>query len=434
MVAKLACAAGATFEMDATTIRFATRLGLAALVYSVQARAQTVSLDECIRRSLERAPAIQAAEADVRMAGAEVRSATAAYSPRLLAHSEYGYARGFDEAVTNGGSTAAVVAADATLFDGGRRDAQLKAARDRLSSASARRRQQRADTVQAVRSWYFQALAAAAEGSAQAEGIDVLRDAVALLERQKTLGFVPPNDVLRAQLAMSAADTERRSALATQTTALGQLEVLSGLSLPPHALNEAAAIAAPQMDERRLNESPVVADAQAALAAAQHDADAVRSERRPQVTLEMAGGALGVRPGRTFRDDAGGQFLVGMSLPLFDGGANAAHVAAAVAAANHAEAALAQARQTVTLVFGSLRVEAERADAEASIWRQSIPLAEDNLTLMRARYFGGGNVRLLEVLDALSQVVSAKVGLARSRLSFAQAIAAQQQLLGEDSP
>jgi hypothetical protein len=53
---------------------------------------------------------------------------------------------------------------------------------------------------------------------------------------------------------------------------------------------------------------------------------------------------------------------------------------------------------------------------------------------MRARHLGGGNVHLLEVLDALGQHVEARVGLSRAELAYRLAVAHQAEVLGEVTP
>src|SRR5438046_2381184 len=107
--------------------------------------ADTLGVSDCVRLALARSPAVQAVVFDVDAASARVRAARAAYAPRLLAEGEYGRSEGFDETVTNGGSTAALLTFQATLLDGGLRNAQFAAARARLQSATAIGQQRRAD-------------------------------------------------------------------------------------------------------------------------------------------------------------------------------------------------------------------------------------------------------------------------------------------------
>src|SRR5438105_3719675 len=92
---------------------------------TVIAAADTLTIDDCVRLALARSPAAQAAGFDVDAATWRVRAARAAYAPRLFAAGEYGRSQGFDEVVTNGGSTAALLTMEATLLDGGLRDAQF---------------------------------------------------------------------------------------------------------------------------------------------------------------------------------------------------------------------------------------------------------------------------------------------------------------------
>ena len=110
---------------------------LALLALRAGARAETVTVQECGRRALARSAAIRAAGFEAAAAAARVRAARAAYAPRLEVHSEYGRAEGFDEAVTNGGSTAAIVRLEAILLDAGVRSAAVSGAEAQARAASA---------------------------------------------------------------------------------------------------------------------------------------------------------------------------------------------------------------------------------------------------------------------------------------------------------
>jgi len=409
-------------------------LCLTATLCAARTPADTLSVDSCVGLALARAPAARAAAFDVDAAAARLRAARAAYAPRLLAEGEYGRSQGFDEVVTNGGSTAALLTVETTLLDGGLRDAQVASAQARLKSAAALEQQRRADVALAVRTAYFVALAARSETEIQGDNLRVLRESVGLLQRQEAIGLVPHNDVLRGQLAVEAAQTAQRAAAAQLDTARRELAALIDADVTAASLTEPAPAAFHEATAAMIDASPVITDARAALEAARHDADAMRSEWRGHVTLTASGGALGVQPGPTFRDNGGGQFLFGVSVPLFDGGAVAARIAAAVAAANSAAADLQQARQTITIALARASVEARRAQADLTAGQRTVPTAEEDFQLMRARYFGGGNVRLLEVLDALSQSVESRLNVPRALLTCRLAVATEAQILGEVTP
>jgi outer membrane protein TolC len=404
------------------------------LMHGFPAGAETVPVDECVRLALARSPGARAAGFAVQAASGRVRAAVAAYAPRLLGHSEYGVSGGFSDVVTNGGSTAAVVTVETTLLDGGLRDAHFAAARARLRSAAAIEQQRRADVALAVRTAYFTSLAARAQAGIQESTLHALGNYVVLLQQQEDLGVATHDDVLRAQLAVEAARSAQRSAEAQLETARNELGTLTGLDVPATSLTEPAPEPIVDATAAVIDASPVMVDVLAAAEAARRDADAVRSEWFGAVTLTASGGALGVRPGPTFHDNWGGEFLLGFTVPFFDGGGMTARLAAAVADANGAAAAAEQSRQEVSIALSGATVEARRAQDDVHLWEQAIPRAAEHFQLMRARHFGGGSVRLLEVLDAVAQDVDTRLNVARALLAYRLAVATQHQILGEATP
>jgi adhesin transport system outer membrane protein len=390
----------------------------------------TTTVDECVRLALARAPSEQAALADVAAANAHVRAARAAYWPRLLAQSQYGQSYGYDVAVTNGGVTQLGVGIEAPLLDGGRRTAELDAARARLRSATAIEQQRRADVAFAVRGAYFAALAQRDDGAAHTETVRTLTDYLALLERLSGLGLVPRSDVPRAELALESERSAERASAAALEADMEELSELTGITLEASALTDPEPLLFATAPQEVIESTPAIADARAAAEAAQHDADAVRSEGRPHLALNADGGFLGVNFAPTFRNNGGGEFLFGFSLPLFDGGAIAARTAAAEAVRASAEANVAQVRQTIAIALAHARTDAQRAQADAAAWQDKLPAAAEAFLLMRARYAGGGSVRLLDVLDALNQSVGARLALAGARLDYRVAVATQDHILG----
>jgi adhesin transport system outer membrane protein len=409
-------------------------LAAAALLVATTAAAAPLSVEDCVRLALERAPATQAAAADLRAARARVNAARAAYWPKFTGQAQYGHAEGYDEAITNGGVTALGIAVEAPLLDGGLRAAELAAARARVTSARALARQRAADVAFAVRSTYFAALAEQANAGIYRDAAAALVNYQALLQRQVDLGLAPSSDLPRSILAVETARSAERAADTTVEAAVEALAELTGVPVEAPALTEPVSVAPLVMGDRAIDESPVLADARAAADAARHDADVARSDGRGHLALNADGGFLGVNPGPTFRDNGGGQFLFGFSIPLFDGGAISARTAAAVAASDSAAANVGQVRQDLVISLTHARAESRRAHADALAWRRTQPAADDALLLMRARYFGGGAATLVDVLDALDQTVAARVAVVRALLDERVAAATVDQLLGRVEP
>jgi outer membrane protein TolC len=306
-------------------------------------------------------------------------------------------------------------------LDGGKRVAELAAARARLRSSAAIEQQRRADIAFAVRNTYSTALAFHSESDIRSEAVRVLTNYLDLLRRQEQLGLVPVGDAVRAELALQTARSAERAAVAGLDAALHELGVLVGSPLAP-------------ADDEAIERSPAVLDARAAADAARSDADAVRSENRGRLTLSGDAGFLGVNPAPTFRDNGGGEFLVAVSIPLFDGGAVAARVAAATAATARADAKVDQERETLIISLAHLRADAERARTDMDAWSSALPAAAEAFLLLRARYLGGGSTRLLDVLDALNQSIDARLAVVRARFAYRVAAASHGQALGRIEP
>src|SRR5580700_10712785 len=86
-------------------------------------------LSEALSRALAYAPAAAAAAAQSDFSTAKVAEARAPLFPSIMANGEYNQAPGYSQIITNRGLTLAQLALDYTVFDGGRRTAQLSAAR-----------------------------------------------------------------------------------------------------------------------------------------------------------------------------------------------------------------------------------------------------------------------------------------------------------------
>ncbi len=151
------------------------------MVGSSAALAAPLALEECVRLALARAPVVGAASQEARAAGERVRAAAAAYLPQFTARAEYGIARGFDEAITNGGATAALVGVAFPVLDGGFRAAQWQAAKARLQSSKALEQQRRADVAMKVRAAHLVGASARAQAGIQGDAARVLEEYVMLL-------------------------------------------------------------------------------------------------------------------------------------------------------------------------------------------------------------------------------------------------------------
>src|SRR5580704_7620505 len=90
---------------------------------------EIVTLAQAINRALAVAPALLSADADSELNAGKLNEARAALYPNLSSIGEYNQAPGYDQRISNRGLTVAQLTADYTVYDGGRRQAQVRAAR-----------------------------------------------------------------------------------------------------------------------------------------------------------------------------------------------------------------------------------------------------------------------------------------------------------------
>ena len=115
---------------------------LAAMAIRAEA-GELLTLPQAVELTLQRSPALSASAFDDIAATLRRRGTWAAYLPVLSAESGYGRSYGYDEAVTNGGDTHAIVKLETTLFDAGAGLARGAEAKAKLLSARSDERSRR---------------------------------------------------------------------------------------------------------------------------------------------------------------------------------------------------------------------------------------------------------------------------------------------------
>lgn len=390
------------------------------------ARGETLSLDQAIQRALAFAPTVASASAQSDLSAAMVREARAPLYPSLSAGSEYMQAPGYSIAVTNGGLSDAMLTLNYTAFDFGRRLAETRAAlyqseADRYGVGAARA-QIIFDTTVA----YYDLLRTQEIERELTANDARLKRYVTVVKALRASGRSIANDVLRVETASNSAGLALSGARHNVERASAVLGAMLG-RFGPSEITVAEVSGLPAWPGQDLSRNPMLAGAQRTVAAAKAAVQAAERERYPTLKLALTAGWQGINPPHTFAHNGGASYDGQISMPIFDGGVISAHIDEARA---KVAAAQAQARQV------ELELRKQLADAEPR-YRQARdqlallggaePTAQDNFALTWARFLGGGNVTLLEVLDAFQQVEQLR--LARPDQTFGARQAAAQAAL-----
>ncbi|HEX7152125.1 MAG TPA: TolC family protein [Thermoanaerobaculia bacterium] len=291
-----------------------------------------------------------------------------------------------------------------TLWDSGRRDAEIDAAQCGANAARAEVSTTRAQLAFAVHEAYFRLLASNAALEAARARLTRAEEHVRIAGIRKSAGASPQMDVVRARVEVARAKADVASAQADASVARGALNTLLGQS-PDTDIDVAPATLAA---EEATIERPEIAAQRERVAAQKRLVSATKSASGPRVGVQ---GAYGLRDDEWIADDQEWSIGVGVELDLFDRGRKH-RVARANQELAREEARLQQLQASVDQEVWSARanVREVRAAVEATV--AAVTEAQEALRLARARYdAGAGTINdLLDAEAALTQAEALRIG------------------------
>ncbi len=404
-------------------------LSAAPMPAAIASAGETLTLDEAITRALKFAPALAATMAGSDFAAARVNEARAPLLPNISAGGEYTQSPGYDPVVTNRGQTDLLLSLNYLAFDGGRRVAQLRAARYAAEAATLGVAAMRAQIVFDTRVAYFDLARARAERLELAASLTRLERYVAIVEALRASGRAISNDVLRIRTARDATAIARGNAAQAVHHASIVLGSLIGEfdrdDLPIAPL--AATPAAPSGDPA---ESPAYRAAERQVEAAKMALAAARKERMPTFTIALTSGYLGIDPPNTFQHRLGASYDGAFSAPIFSGGLIRSHIDEAGAARRRAIAQREAVKVAVTRDLSDARERYDDARKQIDLIAASETTADDAFALDWSRFLGGGAVTMLEVVDAYEQAQTLRVAAIEQTFVARQAMAQAALALG----
>ena len=390
------------------------------LAAALAAPAGAITLDDAIAAALAHDPSITIADADRDAAGGRVSQARAGSLPSVRVSGSIGVGQldmlGFFGFGNNRVTPAAAQASvEQPLFSGGRVTAEKDRARAGLAAAEAGRTNARGQLAAAVASAYGEVLTTAT----MVESLRRLRDQTVEINRQAGLRFKagesPSTDASQAAARLAEAHGGLAAAEGAQATARARYRNLVGeepVGLAPFpagppaptTLDEAIALAG--------TNSPEIARAEAALAAARAANRGAQAERMPTVG---AFAEAGIVRDQFFPNYSANVATVGVraNWQLYNGGRTGGRITETNAEARAAEARVRAARQqveeSVITLFERLRTAQLVAIAAADQAR-----ANEQARISVAHEVRVGMKPQLDLLDAEREAALATARVAQA--------------------
>jgi outer membrane protein len=388
-----------------------------------------MTLEQAIGRALEVAPTIENAAANSDLNRARVDEANAPLYPSVFGAGDYTQSPGYDNTITNRGQTLGQLVFEYTAFDGGRRSAQVRAARYAAEAAMLGVSAAQAQIVFDTSVAYFDLLRARGQQQALEANLVRIDGYLRIVEALERSGRSIPNDVLRIRSARDS--TALALANSRQTIHHASIVMASLIGVDETSDLQVAAINdLPTLPGAELEQSPVYKAADRQVHAAEMQVAAAHDERYPTIKLGATAGWLGIDPPKTFGHHLGASYDTALSIPLFQGGLVRSHIDEALAMQRVAEAQRRQIKLELARDLADAKDRFAGAREQLRLLLQSQGTADDAFALSWTRFLGGGTSTVLEVIDAYQQAQALSLARFDQEFALRQAAAQTALLLG----
>jgi outer membrane protein TolC len=338
---------------------------------------------------------------------------------------------------TGSSSNQSISLGQLTLFDGGQRFRQLRAARANGRAADADAVAVRARAEAQVSTAYFQAVRARDLIALEERLLASSRELLEATHRLLRVGSADPLDLLgaevdvaRRELSLDQARGDARKALLELGEQIGvRIDLGAELVDDLPESGESGTLDVEQLVATALARSPVIARSLAREEAARHQLSAARAARLPSVSLSAsAGRSIGGNDYDAFMDlrplDQSYGFGLFLNLPLFNGFTTSNNIAQARAQRIGASEELRAAQLQLEREIRGAAIDFEHAQRALALARRSAQLSRDRAELAQERYtLGGiGFKDLQDIVDraaeAEREALAARLDLARARITL----------------
>jgi outer membrane protein TolC len=400
------------------------------------ARADRLSLQECLHLARQQNLALQSARKTPQVAAEQVRETRSIYLPQVDLNAGYTFQDapqkvllGQAEAPTQDKDYAHFsLSAEQLLYDFGRSASRMNVVRAQAEAAGSELASREQDLFLSTTQAYFQVLAAEQllqSASDEVEQVEAHRRVAAALYDE---GVVTRNDLLQAEVRLASSRQQQLVRKGVLDNAWLTLNYLTGR--PAEARAELVAETIPDLGAAlavtSLDERPELRAQQQRVAAASAAVEESRGSYLPELFARLGADYV---DNSNVKEQTIYSATLGLRVNLFDGQAKAARLRQSLLALDQEKLRLDDVRARTELDYRQASNDARVARRRIDVAETAIVQAQENLRINRERYLAQVGTAT-EVLDAQTLLTESRTDLALARFDYHVAVARVQRAAG----
>ncbi|MEP6590225.1 MAG: TolC family protein [Gemmatimonadota bacterium] len=430
-------------------VRAKLSLGVLTLLVAVPLAAQgapkAVTLAQALQLSEQVQPSVVTAQGQVRSSEARVRSAKGAFLPSLSASSSgsRGYSEGpqridpVTQQIVNGNSSSQNVgfgfSSSLTLFDGFRRNNDLKVARANEDAADASLVDARFQNGLTTTNAFFDALASLQTLRVRAASVTRAEEQLKVAIAKLQTGSATRSDSLQSLVTLGTARLNLLQASSTLATSEANLGRLIGsddrvAAIEDSAIYRIAVIDTTALRSEAVASSPRVKNFEASAAAARSSYASSKSSYFPTLSASFSNNWNGNRS-NDYQFFQGRNVGLQLNWQIFNGFTREQNVAVASVAVDNAESQAADARRQVLASLTQRLAELGTAQQQIEILNTSVQAANEDIRVVTERY-RLGVATIVDVLTSQERLTQAEIDAVTARFNYLRAKAQIEALIG----
>ena len=416
-----------------------------ALPLAAQSAPRAVTLAEALKLSDKVQPSVVTAYGQVRSTEARTRAAKGAFLPSLSASSNG--TRGFSEGpqridpvtnqVVSGNSTSQSFGfgfnSSLTIFDGFRRNNDLRVARANENAADASLVDARFQNGLTTTNAFFDALASLQTLRVRAASVKRAEEQLKVAIAKLQTGSATRSDSLQSLVTLGTARLNLLQAGSTLATAEANLGRLIGSDDRVTAIEDSAIYRIVTLDTTSLRSqavalSPRVKNFEATASAARSSYSSSKAGYFPTLAASFGNNWNGNRS-NDYQFFQGRSLSLSLNWQLFNGFTREQNIATAAVGVDNTEAQAAEARRQVLASLTQRLSELATAQQQIEILNTSVQAANEDIRVITERY-KLGVATIVDVLTSQERLTQAEIDAVNARFSYLRAKAQIEALIG----